>query len=344
MKGTATMSDTDSKIILGRPDGAPLGLGRAARVDAFHRACAGMNTNLNLRMDATGVIHLSRQLEDLDATLYETKFPSAMAAKVIPVSSSIDPGAETHTYQYGDLAGAPRLLAAVSANDLPEATVTGGSETVSLYSFGMSYSYTVQELRRGAMAGGPSIDSRKASGARKIMALHFESHLAAGNSTLGVKGFSNNASVSLVSPVTGTWSGATALQMIADLGKLLRQIKVDSKGAHACNLVVLPVSLMALLRQTIIASTGITALEHIKNNYPEVRFEEWTLLETAGAGSVARIVAAEIDPANYEALVPVEFESFAPQLHGMRFVVPLHQRLGPVLVRYPLALRYMDGC
>lgn len=330
-------------ITPGRPDGAPIYGGRAARVDAYHRGCADMNARLNLRMDATGVVHLARQLEDLDGILYETKFPAALAAKVIPIRGNIDPGAETYTYQYGDLAGAPKLLAAVSANDLPEATVTGGSETVTLYSWGMSYSYSVQELRRGAMAG-QSIDSRKASAARKIMALHFESHMAVGNSTLSLKGLANNASVSLVTPVTGTWSGATALQMIADLGKLIRTIKVDSKGAHACNLVVLPVSLMALLRQTLIANTSTTALEHLKANYPEVRFEEWTLLETAGASSVARIVAAEISPENYEGLCPVEFESFAPQLQGMRFVVPLHQRMGAVLFRYPLAARYMDGC
>lgn len=334
----------ETTITPGRPDGAPLGRGRSARVDAFHRACAEMNANLSLRMDATGVIHLARQLEDLDAKLYETKFPAARAASLIPMKTDIDPGAETHTYQYGDLAGAPRLISPVSANDLPEATVTGGSETINLHSWGMSYSYSVQELRRGAMAGGPSIDARKASGARKIMDLHFESHMCSGNSTLGLKGFANNASVSLVTPVTGTWSGATALQMIADISKLLRAIKVDSKGAHEANLCALPVSLMALLRDTLIASTGITALEHLKSNHPGVRWEEWTLLETAGASSVARIVAAEVAPDNYEGVAPVIFESFAPQLHGMRFVVPLHQRLGGVMVRYPLALRYMDGC
>jgi len=335
---------SDTIIQPGRPEGVPLGLSRKARVDAFQRVAANMNEANNLRLDATSVVFLARQLEDLDAQLYETLFPSAMAARLVPQKTDIDPGAETHTYQYGDISGAPRLLAAAApATDLPEFTVTGGSETVNLYSWGGSYSYSIQELRRAAMASLP-LDVQKAQAARKIMGLHFESVMCTGNSTLSLKGFANNANVSLVTPTTGTWSSATALQMIADMSKAIRAVKVDSKGAHVANLVALPPSLMALLEITLVANTAVTAIEHLRKTYPAIDFQEWALLETAGASSVARIVVAERDSMNYQGLAPVEFESFAPQLHGMRYVVPVHQRLGGVLVRYPLAMRYMDGC
>lgn len=337
------MSDPNLSLTLGRPDGAPMGRGRQARVDAFHRSCAEVNERFSWRCDATGVIHLARQLEDLDNRVYETKFPGAMAARLIPMKTDIDPGAETHTYQYGDLSGRPKPLAAGGANDLPEITIVGGSETITLGSWGLGYSYSVQELRRGTMAG-TSIDTAKAQGTRKVMGLNFESVMCSGSTEYGYKGFANNASVGLVTVITGTWSSATALQMIADLAKGIRTMKVDSKGAHVCNLVALPPSLMALLEITLVANTAVTAIEHLRKTYPGIAFEEWALLESAGAGGVARIVFAERAPENYEGIDVVEFETFAPQVQGLRFVVACHQRLGGVLVRYPLAIRYMDGC
>ncbi len=337
------MSDPNISLTLGRPNGAPLGRGRAARVDAFHRSCAEVNERFQWRSDAIGVIHLARQLEDLDNQLYMTLFPGAMASRLIPMRNNIDVGAETHTYQYGDISGRPRALAAGAGNDLPEATIAGGSETITLGSWSLGYSYSVQELRRGTMAG-TSIDTAKAEACRKIMSLNFEAVMCSGSSEYGFKGLANNAAVGLVTVITGTWSGATALQMIADVAKGIRTMKVDSKGAHVCNLVALPPSLMALLEITLVANTAVTAIEHLRKTYPGISFEEWALLESAGAGSVARIVFAERAPTNYEGVNVVEFETFAPQVQGLRFVVACHQRLGGVLVRYPLALRYMDGC
>jgi hypothetical protein len=191
---------------------------------------------------------------------------------------------------------------------------------------------------------GLQIDASKANAARKTMSLNFESVMAIGSSDYGFKGVANAASVSLVTATTGTWSSATALQMIGDVAKGIRAIKVDSKGAHVCNLVVLPPSLMALLEITLVANTAVTAIEHLRRTYPGIAFEEWALLEDAGASSVARIVFAERSPDNYSGINVVEFEALAPQLEGMDYVVPCHQRLGGVMVRYPLSLRYMDGC
>ncbi len=334
---------SDTKLSLGAPNGAPLGGGRAARLDAFHRSAAAMNERLRWRCDATGVLHLARQLEDLDAKLYETKFPGAKAARLIPMKTNIDIGAETHTYQYGDISGRPRPATAPQGRDFPLIEVTGGSETITLGSWNAGYQYSVQELRRGAMSG-VALDTAKANATRKVFGLNFELVMCSGSSEYGYKGLANNANVSLVTPITGTWSSATALQMIADVSKAIRAMKVDSKGAHECNLVVLPPSLMGRLEITLVANTAVTAIEHLRKTYPNIAFEEWALLETAGASDVARIVFAERSPDNYEGLNVVEFESFAPELEGMTYVVPCHQRLGGVLVRYPLALRYMDGC
>lgn len=336
------MSD-NLNLSLGAPNAAPLGRGRAARIDAFHRSVAAMNDRLHWRADATGVLHLARQLEDLDAKLYDTRFPGAKAAQLIPMKTDLDIGAETHTYQYGDISGRPRPAIAPQGRDFPLIEVAGGSETITLGSWNAGYQYSVQELRRGAMSG-VSLDNAKASATRKVFGLNFELVMCSGSSEYGFKGVANNASVSLVTPTTGTWSGATALQMIADVSKAIRAMKVDSKGAHTCNLVVLPPSLMGLLEITLVANTAVTAIEHLRKTYPGIDFQEWALLETAGASSVARIVFAERAPENYQGINVVEFESFAPELEGMTYVVACHQRLGGVLVRYPLALRYMDGC
>ena len=54
---------SDTIIQPGRPEGVPLGLSRKARVDAFQRVAANMNEANNLRLDATSVVFLARQLE-----------------------------------------------------------------------------------------------------------------------------------------------------------------------------------------------------------------------------------------------------------------------------------------
>jgi len=41
--------------------------------------------------------------------------------------------------------------------------------------------------------------------------------------------------------------------------------------------------------------------------------------------------------------IPQDYEEFDPQLDGLVFKVPCHQRVGGTIIYYPIAVLYMDG-
>ena len=53
---------------------------------------------LNLRLDAAATAALDLQLEHLRARTYDIKYPEMKARMLIPVDTSVDPGAETIAY------------------------------------------------------------------------------------------------------------------------------------------------------------------------------------------------------------------------------------------------------
>lgn len=336
-------SDTFQRTNSG-PSGAPLEARTTTeRLAEFAEIADRVNSSMrSTRMNAAGVMLLARQLEELDSKLYEVKYPNLIAGQVVPIRTGIDPGAENYTYQVMDLSGRPRRASAQS-NDAPELNIAGGSSSQSLYSWEGAVSYTVQELRRFAMAGF-GIDTAKAMAARKIFALNMEVIVCTGDSEVSMTGIANNGDVSLVTPTTGTWSSASADQVYADLAKAVNAVFSGSKGVHSVNTVLLPPTLYVLADTLRLPNTAITVLEFFKSKNQGIDVRPWAYLETAGAGSVARIVVGEFSPENAEALAPVVFETFAPQVTGLTYKVPMHQRLGGVVVRYPGAFRYMDGC
>ena len=107
---------------------------------------------------------------------------------------------------------------------------------------------------------------------------------------------------------------------------------------------MLPPSLYAIADTARLPNTTISALDYFRSRWASITVEQWAFLETAGASGVARIVAYRKDPEVLEGLAPVIFETLAPQPVGLGFKVPVHQRLGGVVIRYPGAVRYCDGC
>ena len=77
---------------------------------------------------------------------------------------------------------------------------------------------------------------------------------------------------------------------------------------------------------------------------PVVRVVGATRTLGAGAASVRRLMCGRMDRRTLEALVPVRFETFPPEIKGLVYKVEAHMRAGGVIFRYPGAWRYMDGC
>jgi hypothetical protein len=296
------------------------------------------------RMDASSTLHLARQLEELDSETYWVEYPEFQGVQILPIKSNINPGADNYRYQVRDRNGefAP---SANLTDDSPKQEIAGDSVTTNLYSWRGHYAYSVQDMRRASMAGMP-LESDKALAARENAETKIDEVLATGHSPLSITGFYNNANVSAVTADTGSWdvSGTDADEIVNDLNKVVRGIITDTKGRVIPNAIVLTPTQYSAADTKRLPNTEISALDFFRKKHPEIMVSQWARGETAGAAGVRRLMVGRMDRRTLEALMPVRYETFPPEIQGLTYRVEAHVRMGGVIFRYPGAWRYMDGC
>lgn len=312
--------------------------------DYYRRLLDASNIAQAMRLDANESALFARQLEQIDAAVHDIVYPENKGTLLVPVKSDIDPGAELFTYRTMDYAG-QALPIANYADDLPRIDVYGAEVSVKMYGWGESYAYSIQDLRRARMTG-LAIDEKRATGARQIMARTLDGVIFNGYAPLAITGLANNASVPLVTPVTGSWLTATADQILADLLKLERSVMDATKGIEMVDTLVLPSTRYAVLAtKTMGAGYETTVLELFLKRAMGVRNVEHSYrLESANAaGNGPRAIAYTRRPDKLEALIPIEFEQFPPEARNLAWNVNCHARAGGVAVHYPYSMAYMDG-
>lgn len=308
------------------------------------RELLSRDPNEATRLDASSTLFLARQLEEIDTELYYVEYPEAEGVLILPVRTNINPGADKLTYQIRDRNGEFAPSANLS-DDSPEQEIAGDSSSATLYSWTGHYKYSVMDARRAAMAGLP-LESDKAVATRENSETKLDEVLATGYSAQGITGFYNNANVSAVTPDTGDWhlAGTDADEIVADLNKVVRAIITDSKGRVKPNAIVMTPTQYAAADTKRLPNTEISALDFFKKKNPQIAVSQWARGETAGAGGVRRMMVGRMDRRTVEALVPVRFETFAPEIKGTTYKVEAHMRTGGVIFRYPAAWRRVDGC
>lgn len=312
--------------------------------DHYRRIIDASGITQAMRLDANETALFARQLEQIDATLYDKQYPENLGMQIVPVKTDIDPGAETLTYRVMDYAGKAQPIANY-ADDLPRIDVFGAEVSVKMYSWGESYTYSMQDLRRARMSG-LQIEARKAEYARQVMARTLDEVIFSGHTQLGITGFVNNASVPLVTPTTGSWATATGDQILADLLKLERSIMDATNGIETPDTLVLPANRYHILQTKVMgAGYETTVLDLFKRRAEGIRevVKSYRLNTADAAGTGPRVVAFTRRPDKLEALVPIEFEQFPPEVRNLAWNVNCHARCGGVAVHYPYSMAYMDG-
>lgn len=319
---------------------------RQKRIDSiFHPVAQEIATRADSdRMDASSTLFLARQLEELDNELYYVEYPEHQGIQILPVKSNINPGADNYRYQVRDRNG-QFDPAANFADDSPNQDIVGDSVTANLYSWRGHYAYSIQDMRRASMAG-MALESDKAMATRENAETKIDEVLATGYSALNITGFYNNAAVTAVGAITGDWvnSSTDADEIVADLNKAVREIITDTKGRVIPNAMVLTPTQWAAADTKRLPNTEISALDFFRKKNPQIVLSQWARGETAGASSVRRLMVGRMDRRTLEALLPVRFETFPPEVRGLTYKVEAHVRMGGVIFRYPGAWRYMDGC
>lgn len=301
-----------------------------------------------MRMDDKFTAALERELEYIKTRTYDIVYPELKARQFIPVSNEVDPGAETITYRQWDEFGMAQIITNY-ADDLPlvDALVEEYSQRV--HSIGAKYQYSIQDLRRSSMMGGVSLDQRRARSARRFVETKIDNIGTSGQANAGLYGIANNANVSLVTPDTGTWSTATAAEIVADLNKLVNSIVTTTKETFLPDTLLLDTNNYTLIASKITSTSGDTQKTILKaflESNPYIKnIDSWYKLGTAdAAGTGPRLICYKRDPEVLTLEIPQEFEQLPPQAKNLAFQIPVHARTAGVIMYYPMAVAYMDGC
>ena len=299
------------------------------------------------RMDDAGLF-LERQLEYIRPQVFEVQYADIKYPTVLPVTAEAGPGAQTFTYRIMDSTGEFRLIAD-AADDLPRADVSQVEKSINIRSFGGSFGYTVQELRAAQMAN-IALEQRRAAAVRRAYEEKVENVAMFGESSVGLAGFFNNATVDVVAAntwFTGTTAtGTTAQDMLDLLNYGVTAIINGSQMKEQPDTI-----LMAWEDYNVIStrrnsdSSDVTVLEYFLRTNPFIRNVEPINQLDASNGKLSknRMVFYKRDPQKVQLHIPQPLELFPPQQRGLEFIVPAHARVGGVALYYPKSVLYLQA-
>lgn len=294
-------------------------------------------------LDADESIFFSRELEHIKAKTFDIKFPELKARQLLPVSFEAGPGAESITYRQFDQVGVAKLIANY-ADDLPRADVAAKEFTAPVKSLGASYGWNFQEVRSAAMAG-KSLNQRRSGSARRAMMVEENRIAWNGDVECGLGGLLDNANIiNHVIPADGIgaskkFSTKTSEQILRDLNSIATAIHETTKGIESPDTLLLPLSQYNLIFTLRLPDSDKSVGVWFLDNSPHIQNIEWLNdIDGAGPGGVDLMIAYKRDPDKLTLEIPQDFEQLPVQERNLEFVVPVHQRIGGVLIYYPLSI------
>lgn len=307
---------------------------------------------IDWREDAGEGAFLERQLEMIEARIYEYKLRELKFRRLFPVSNE-GAGAETIAYDIVRNAGMAKVIAN-GATDIPRADTFVDRNYAKVRILGISFGYTTRELRNAAFSNVP-LEARRGVAARRGMEEKL-SDIAwngdAANNILGLFTNPNITQVEVAAPATGTdktWAGGdkAALEVIADLSDNLAAVVSRTNQIHVPDTAVFTVGNYEYLRKTPYSDrVPMTLLRFINdplNGYNLSTIEQAPELKTSGPGGTDQFLVYEKSDEVLQYRIPMELRPMAPEQRGLEFVINMEAEVAGLVIRYPLALQLVYG-
>ena len=316
----------------------------------------------DMRADSGEFAGFVRSFEHIYAQTWDVLYPQYKGRNLVPLDTSVAAGSESYTWRQFDRAG-EAMIVKDYAKDFPSVELSGKEFRNNIVSLGVSYAYSMMEIRNSAMMNLP-IEAKKALYARQVMEQKVDSMIAWGDASSKINGIAN--ATNLIDSGTSTgYSGTasanwvtslasnTVSAVLADVNAMAGQIFQQSLGLFgaAKELSLLcPTSVMQSLQAAqAITPTGIfldiSVADYILRTSPQIKeIVHWPALDKNAPGASSThdtVLLAKLDPMVMSAVIPQDFEQLPPEVHGMRFSVACHMRHGGVMLHYPFgATRY----
>lgn len=306
----------------------------------------------------TAGMFFARELEAVKAQTYDVVRAPLRAFDLIPVDSTVGPGAESIVYQQFDMTGIAKVIADY-ADDLPRADVKGTEFVARIKSIGNSYGYSLQEIRAAQMAGRP-LEARKNAAAVRAQREAWNRIAFYGDAAHGLQGWLTNPNIPADavaadgSGASTSWDDKTPDQILRDMNDLVNGIVARTNGAEQPDTLLLPITKYTKIVSTrAFEGSDTTIAAYFLANSPFVNAIEWSN-EITAAERATHLGAS--DPFTGEIMIayrrspdamtlemPQMFEQLPVQERGLEFVVPCHSRIAGTLIYYPLSQAIGEG-
>ncbi len=323
------------------------------------------------REDASSTAFFIRDLTDIYARTFDVKYPDLKGRQILPIYTGVDPGADGFVWRSYNRTGSAAIVDSYAA-DMPEAEVSAVENMSRCYSLGVSYTYSIQDMRAAQKAGVP-LEARKAFAARRAMeqaidqiafygltqrpggvAQAIKNAPATQSSTdnLQAYGMTNFPGLPAFATANDWTSSSTSVQTIVDdWNKYVNQIITTTEGVHIPNCVVFPLSIWTVLNKKprSVTFTEDNVLQYLLKMTPSITNVYWSLeMEVAGVKQDTTtpgpaVMFMERNDENMQLVLPGGFEQLPPQMVNLAFKVPCHQRVAGVRVSYPKAFLKLNG-
>jgi len=311
---------------------------------------------LNMYDAQQALSFLTQQASIIEPQVYEIKYPTIQYPTLIPVDSTGNEWAKSVTFFSMDKVGQAEWFSHL-ATSMPLADINRTKFEVGLEMAAIGYRYTLEEIGFAQMVPGTNLTNERAAAARFAYETFVDQRAFLGDTGKGWYGLLNNPDVTRVdAAATGTgssklWSTKTADQIITDVNDALTGIYTGTATVEMADTLLLPPAALVTLSTSRLSNTSENALSYLMkfNIYTLQTGQQLTIrgvlgLETAGTGGVGRMVAYRRDPDVLKLHIPMVHKFLEIWRTGpMVFDIPGIFRLGPVEIRRPGGVRYVDG-
>ena len=297
-----------------------------------------------------------QQTTMIEQTIVKMQYPDVQYPDLIPVDGGGNEWVKSITYYSQDMMGRADWFHH-TALDVPLAELTREKFERGIEMAAIGYRWTIEEVASAINTPGLNLTADKATACRRASDEMIDDVALRGAPAKNMQGLINNSLIAATTaPADGTgssttWASKTNDQIIRDMNNALMGIATGTNWLYYADTVLLPPAVLVGMAGRMFNNQPITILEWIKKyNVLTVQTgRPITIagvrgLETAGVGSISRMVAYRRDPSVLKFWIPMRHK-FLPvwQRGPLVFDVPGIFRLGGLEIRMPAAMRYLDG-
>lgn len=293
-----------------------------------------------LQLDDAQGLFFSNELKQIEAKMFEQKFPDLEAEKLLPSRIQVDPAFDSYEFRKMDMRGEAVALSG-KEDGVPRVDFDADKSEEKLQEWGLGFSFSIFEIQKAARLG-MNLSNLGAMAVRRGLAEKLNYMALLGMSSRGITGLFNQSGTTTASTTGTAWGSASSTNILDDMFAMVDTAPNNTYDIESPRVLLLPKTNLRIIEKKVrdSAADSTTVLEFFKKARPNVTIMGANYLDDAG--TAGKPLAVAYDPAQVHWLVSVPFVALAPQEDGFNIKVNCYAKGGGVVTAYPKSITYGD--